>query len=482
VLHAVRDHLDFTHDRVRDVAYEMLLPPRRRRLHRQVTTAVEALHRDNLEPHCAPLAVHARAAEDWPRAVEYLVRLAAGAARVFAHEAAVATLRDALDCAERLPADERDASALRIVPPLARSLAFLGRHREAAEVLAGQEPRVDRVRDPRRLGPYFLLAGNTYSFLGDRERTARSAHRAIEEASRCGDDATMGQAFYVLAMEGFRSGRLREGAVYARQAVALLERTEEQPWLGYAHWVEGGTHLLVGDFTRTEEAFQRARAVARAAGSRRLEAQATWSLGVAAAMAGDPDAGIAWCQEALGRSPDPLNAALALGWQGFACLEKGDAPEALSRLEGAVAALARVGHHQGQSWMTTYLGEAHLLAGQLAAARCRAEEGLRLTHGAGYRCGAGVAERALGRILRACGDPAAAGTWLEQALRTLEACEAGYYAARTRMDLAELAAAAGDGDAARAHLAEARRGFTALGVARWAERAAAAATRLRVIL
>jgi DNA-binding SARP family transcriptional activator len=482
ILHAVGDELDFTHDRVRDAAYAMLLPPRRRRLHGQVAAAVEALHREGLEPHYAALAIHTLAAEDWGRAVEYLVGLAAGAARVFAYEGAVAALRDALAAADRLPGDERDAAALRVVPPLARSLAFLGRQEEAAEVLASQEARVARVRDPRQLGPYFLLAGNTYSFLGDRERTARSAHRAVEEASRCGDDATMGKALYVLAMEGFRSGHLREGAVHARQAVALLERSGERVWLGHAHWAEGGTHLLVGDFVRTEAAFRQALALGQATGARRLEAQALWSLGVVAAMAGDWDAGIARCQEALDRGPDPLNAALALGWQGYACLEKGDAVGALGRLEQAVGELARVGHRQGQSWMTTYLGEAHLLSGGLDAARHRAEEGLMLTRGAGYRVGAGVAERALGRIARARGGVDEAGKWLAEALRTLEACEAGYYAARTRLDLAELAAAQDEAEAVPAHLGEAHRTFAALGVPRWAERTLAIAARLGVTL
>ena len=41
VLQAVGNRLDFTHDRVRDVAYGRLLPPRRRLLHRAVAEALE---------------------------------------------------------------------------------------------------------------------------------------------------------------------------------------------------------------------------------------------------------------------------------------------------------------------------------------------------------------------------------------------------------------------------------------------------------
>jgi predicted ATPase len=43
VLRAVGNQLDFTHDRIRDVAYGRLLAPRRRVLHRAVADALEAL-------------------------------------------------------------------------------------------------------------------------------------------------------------------------------------------------------------------------------------------------------------------------------------------------------------------------------------------------------------------------------------------------------------------------------------------------------
>ena len=45
VLQAVGNQLDFTHDRVREVAYGRLLLPRRRLLHRAVAEALEAVGR-----------------------------------------------------------------------------------------------------------------------------------------------------------------------------------------------------------------------------------------------------------------------------------------------------------------------------------------------------------------------------------------------------------------------------------------------------
>ncbi len=43
LLHTVSDGFDFTHDRIREVVYGGLLPPRRTLLHRDVATALDAL-------------------------------------------------------------------------------------------------------------------------------------------------------------------------------------------------------------------------------------------------------------------------------------------------------------------------------------------------------------------------------------------------------------------------------------------------------
>ena len=79
VLHSVGERLDFTHDRVREVAYREILAPRRKALHRRVAEALAMLHAENLEPHHLALGLHYFEGEVWDRAVLHLRR--AGARR-----------------------------------------------------------------------------------------------------------------------------------------------------------------------------------------------------------------------------------------------------------------------------------------------------------------------------------------------------------------------------------------------------------------
>jgi DNA-binding SARP family transcriptional activator len=60
LLHAVSDGFDVTHDRIREVVYGALLPPRRTLLHQDVATALDALTAAALEPPAAALGLHYR--------------------------------------------------------------------------------------------------------------------------------------------------------------------------------------------------------------------------------------------------------------------------------------------------------------------------------------------------------------------------------------------------------------------------------------
>src|ERR671922_58670 len=75
----------FKHALTQDVAYETLLAGRRHALHAAAGRALEALYADRLEEVYDRLAHHYSRADKAPKAVEYLARFAAKAARVHAH-------------------------------------------------------------------------------------------------------------------------------------------------------------------------------------------------------------------------------------------------------------------------------------------------------------------------------------------------------------------------------------------------------------
>jgi DNA-binding SARP family transcriptional activator/KaiC/GvpD/RAD55 family RecA-like ATPase len=476
ILHGVGDGFGFTHERIREVAYEALLGVRRRTLHAAVGAALEHLHAGHLETVYDRLAHHYLQADDPAKAAEYLARFARKATRAYAHAEAVKAYGEALRQLERLPAPEADARRLDIVPRLTRSLTFLGRFEEARDLLLAQGERVEKVDNPSLSGQYHLLLSHVYGFLGDRERTVESAQHAMAAAERADDEATMGKALYVLAMEGWWSGDPQHGIEHGRRAVALLERTAERWWLGQAHFAVAANHVLMGEFEPALDAASNALTIGDALGDPRVQTPAAWITGTIHAFRGDWDEGIAAGRRALDYSPDPLNAADALGWLGFAYLEKGDAAEAIPLLEQSVEHWSRFRLRPAQGAFRILLGHAYLMRGDIDRAAHLAEEGLALTRDTRYRVGIGYGERLLALIAQRRGDRVETRALLEQALATFASISAGFEAARTRLLLAEVCSALGDGAAANRALAEARQGFATLRVpkyVRWAEALAA---------
>jgi DNA-binding SARP family transcriptional activator len=100
----VREHgadaYDFSHDKLREVAYRNLSAARRRRLHHQVAQALETLHSFDMDSVSHQVAVHFELAGLPEQAIPYYLRAAKVARRVYANEEAIALLQHGLALAE----------------------------------------------------------------------------------------------------------------------------------------------------------------------------------------------------------------------------------------------------------------------------------------------------------------------------------------------------------------------------------------------
>ncbi len=112
---------DFTHDKLREVAYAEISVPQRRILHRRVAQALEALSGDGLDPVSAQIAAQYEQAGMPDQAVPYYQRAGLVAARMYANEDAITWLRRALALLQEQPATtKRDMTELALQFALAR--------------------------------------------------------------------------------------------------------------------------------------------------------------------------------------------------------------------------------------------------------------------------------------------------------------------------------------------------------------------------
>ena len=471
VLTSAGEGFRFTHDRVRDVAYDGLLPPARQALHGAVARAIEQLDADRLEEIYDRLAHHYLRADEPSRAIPYLVHFAEQARQRYAFDDAARSLDQALAQAQRLPASERDRCLVDVSVRQGWVLSMLGRFRQILDLLGPLRARVEALQEPALAGPYFFRLGLTYSYLSRHDDAVAAATRAIEEARHSGDQTVTGQALYVLSLTSFFAAKPLDGMAQARQAVAALEQTTSRDWLGLTYWMLGLHCLMLGKFDEALDAEARVAGIADAIADARLQSFAAFSTGWIHATMGEWELAIEATQRGLDVARDPVSDTGARSYLGHAHLGRGDIETARALLERSLEDYGKLGLRQPAARVMAFLSEAHVQSGALARGRELASESLALNREVTYGWGIGYAERILGRIARLEGRRADAARHLGDALATFTAVPCPFEVARTHLELAELAGTGGERETTARHLEEARRLFVELGAPRYVERA-----------
>ena len=312
VLRSVGNELEFTHDRVRDVAYGRLLAPRRRLLHVAVTEALEAAPvEDRPGEHIEQLAHHAVRGDLRERAAHYLRRAGEKAASRSALQHARIAFEHALGILRTLP-DNRsnltDAFDIRLA--LRSVLVQLGELRQVLDVLREAEALAERLDDERRRGQVYAFLTNIHARLDAPETALVTGARALQIAERLGDlqlrllaTGYVEQAHYYrgeyarvieLATENLAAlspewtheffgsnqppsvndrfrlvvslahlGRFAEAARHETATVALAEATHHAYPVAMAYHAAGTFHLIKGDWAQARVLIEREIAVLR---------------------------------------------------------------------------------------------------------------------------------------------------------------------------------------------------------------------------
>jgi DNA-binding SARP family transcriptional activator len=224
------DAYDFSHGRIRDVAYESLSPAVRRRTHVLVAEALQRLHAGDANAVSGQVAGHYDRAGHVDLAVDWYARAARRAQRLHADREAVAFLARAHELVGAVSDETHRRRELEILSALPAALggiegftsermtAFQNRAIEVAGLL-GVEPEPPLLRS--------LVISRLCRDDFDDARAA--AERLLDSARRAGDEGLRIEAEYLLAISAFWGGQFGTARDRFERVVASFtpaDRTE----------------------------------------------------------------------------------------------------------------------------------------------------------------------------------------------------------------------------------------------------------------
>ncbi len=224
---------DFSHDKIREVAYQALSPARRRHHHLRVASALETLHALDVAPVSGQLAMHYERAGAVDAAIAWSMRAAEAAQRVYADAEAVRLLDRARDLLLTLP--ETPAHGSREMAILATLAASLGTaegfastrlaevHRRAQTLAA--ELGVELAPPLLRSQAVASLAGNDFPAA---QRFGRELHARGE---RDADNVLLVESEYVLGIAAFWAGQFASAREHFAAAIGHYRPDERHAHL-----------------------------------------------------------------------------------------------------------------------------------------------------------------------------------------------------------------------------------------------------------
>jgi class 3 adenylate cyclase/tetratricopeptide (TPR) repeat protein len=230
----------FKHALTHEVAYTSLLVQRRKELHRVIALAIEELYADRPAEHDGVLAYHFSRADEWAKALHYLLEAAARAAQAYANGDALALYGQALDAVQHLGDAVDIATRMRI-------------HRARAEL-------------------HFSLS--------DFPASRREAERLLELARRAGDRVVEAGALAAMAQAALRAHDFERALADSRRTIALAEAIGAGSPEATARLTIGLAFAVTNHPREAEEATSRALALSRSTGNVVTECMALAGLGL----------------------------------------------------------------------------------------------------------------------------------------------------------------------------------------------------------
>ena len=393
VLHRVGERFDFTHDRIRAVVHDQILPPHRKLLHRRVGEVLEALSRGPPDP--LALGLHFREGEVWDKATAYLRAAGVEAMTRSAYREAATCFEQALAVSQHLPETREGLEQeidLRL--DLRMSLHPLGALERGLGHLRDAERLARTLNDQSRLGSVSVYLSHFYCLKKELTEARRFGQAALTIGEARADFRLAVAASFYLGMISYYSGDYQRAEDFYHLGLTALGEDQSRERCGLAGFPAVMVRARLAQTLATRGEFQQGMAHGQEAVRIAEELDHPYSLIMACYTLGFlyPTKGdLSYATRLLERGltlSDTWNIRL---WSPTLLVplchihaRSGRVSEAISLLRSTAKEFESIYHRPETDYIVT-LGEAYVLAGQSDEALSLAGRGLAFARERGLR-------------------------------------------------------------------------------------------------
>lgn len=396
---------DFSHELIREVAYQSMSGARRQWLHRRVGDALEAGYRDRLDEAVDRLAYHCTQGGVRDKALAYSIRAGDRARELYANEKAIEHYQRALPLAQGTEALST------IYEGLGDVYTLLGKHELAIESYQAVLDQLPPTPPAGGGGEGGRAAEIRRKMARVHERSGRYdlalRHLQAGKAMLDADDPSpaMARLDDGIALIHIRQGRYREAIDLCQRTLDMIEKLarerdtcQETAW---AHNTLGSAYLYHGDYQRAIEHFQQSLALKKEMEDTLGRATLYNNLGVVHYYRGDYDRAYEYYQQSFEikkKIGDIYGLAISRTNLGLILHHREEQSQALQHLKEAV----RICRDIEAEWLLPeayrIMARVHLDLGDVARAQVHAQAALEIAERLDYEVFIGVAHRVLGQV------------------------------------------------------------------------------------
>ncbi len=246
---------------VRDVVYEEVNPFRRKKLHNVVGCALERIYAEKIDEHFGELAFHFLESGDKDKALDYFLKAAEKAARIYANSEAMSHLQSALRLLEEKDGDIRQKAT--VLEKLGDIKNIIGesdaciRHWNEALTIWDQLSEKEKASAMHR-----KIAKVLWDGIGDTEKAKEHQDKALNILITQPESAELASLYEDIAHMLWRTGEVNKALPWAEKALELAKKLDAHEVIARSYTTLGTIFSNTGDIGKAVECLERALKIA----------------------------------------------------------------------------------------------------------------------------------------------------------------------------------------------------------------------------